>query len=132
MDETAHTEHGVGQVCGKVTSVDRANARPAKNVDLRRCPAHAGQIVEDVPENADLVRPARPTPREDHRGSATRIGLKSRHHEWGLPPISLSRSRRKRASGVAALPPRASIRARQLELLDLHLGVMLTSRVEIE
>ena len=67
MDEPAHAEHGIGEVRGEVARVDRADARSAEDVDLRRRAAHAREIVEHVPEHADLVRAARAAAGEDHR-----------------------------------------------------------------
>jgi hypothetical protein len=58
LDEPPHAEHGVSEVCGEEARVDRANARPAQDVDLRRRAQDARQIVEHVPEHAHLVRPA--------------------------------------------------------------------------
>ena len=58
---------GIGEVRGEVAGVDGADARPAEDVDLRRSAAHAREVVEDVPEDADLVGAARAAAGEDHR-----------------------------------------------------------------
>ena len=85
LDEAAQAEHRIAQVRGEVAGVDGAHARAAQDVDARRAPEDPRQLVEDVPEDADLVRPPRPAPREDHGDAALAVFVrKARHADRGL------------------------------------------------
>ena len=69
---------------GEVAGIDGADARSGQDVDLRRPPAHASDVVEDVREDADLVGATSPAAREDHRDAPRLRGHGHRH----APPLS--------------------------------------------
>jgi hypothetical protein len=70
IHEASQPEHRIAEMRGKIGCIDRPDARTAQDIDLRRAAEDASQVVEDVRENADLVRRAGTPPGKNHRDAA--------------------------------------------------------------